>query len=301
MADPLRKPDPEPQREPNIIGKPFRRVDGRAKVTGATRFADDLAFPPHVLRPAGALGPCRTRTSCRSIFRRPRRFRDISALSPARKSRFPSASSPSRRTSTRSARNASALLAIPSRPSRAVTEDAAYEAALRVKIEYEPLLTISSIEDALANPEPRIHDYGDQGNLHKVVSMTFGEVEKGFEEADQIFEDVFYYEGNTHLPMEQHCAIAVAEDADRVTLHLLHADAALRAPRAHQSAGAAGGAHPRRGLLQRRRLRRQERSVQSRDRRREAGFEARPAGEDHAHPRGGLLLPPRTPPPCSWR
>src|SRR5258705_8132023 len=47
MAAPLRKPDPEPelQREPNIIGKPFRRVDGRAKVTGATRFADDLTFP----------------------------------------------------------------------------------------------------------------------------------------------------------------------------------------------------------------------------------------------------------------
>src|SRR5258705_9842106 len=47
MAAPLRKPDPEPelQREPNIIGTPFRRVDGRAKVTGATKFADDLAFP----------------------------------------------------------------------------------------------------------------------------------------------------------------------------------------------------------------------------------------------------------------
>jgi 4-hydroxybenzoyl-CoA reductase subunit alpha len=28
-----------------IIGKPFRRVDGRAKVCGQTRFADDLEFP----------------------------------------------------------------------------------------------------------------------------------------------------------------------------------------------------------------------------------------------------------------
>ncbi|MBZ0113925.1 MAG: aldehyde oxidase, partial [Thermoanaerobaculia bacterium] len=28
-----------------LIGTPFRRVDGRAKVTGATRFADDLSFP----------------------------------------------------------------------------------------------------------------------------------------------------------------------------------------------------------------------------------------------------------------
>ncbi len=29
----------------NLIGTSFRRVDGRAKVTGQTRFADDLAFP----------------------------------------------------------------------------------------------------------------------------------------------------------------------------------------------------------------------------------------------------------------
>ena len=28
-----------------IVGTPFRRVDGRAKVTGQTRFADDLQFP----------------------------------------------------------------------------------------------------------------------------------------------------------------------------------------------------------------------------------------------------------------
>src|SRR4051812_49553606 len=47
MAEPLEKPEPEeePQRETSIIGKPFRRVDGRAKVTGSTKFADDLAFP----------------------------------------------------------------------------------------------------------------------------------------------------------------------------------------------------------------------------------------------------------------
>ena len=29
----------------HIIGTPFRRVDGWAKVTGRTRFADDLTFP----------------------------------------------------------------------------------------------------------------------------------------------------------------------------------------------------------------------------------------------------------------
>ena len=31
--------------ELSLVGKPFRRVDARAKVTGQTRFADDLQFP----------------------------------------------------------------------------------------------------------------------------------------------------------------------------------------------------------------------------------------------------------------
>ena len=34
-----------PDRELKVIGTPFRRVDGWAKVTGTTRFADDLSFP----------------------------------------------------------------------------------------------------------------------------------------------------------------------------------------------------------------------------------------------------------------
>ncbi|HEY0558178.1 MAG TPA: molybdopterin cofactor-binding domain-containing protein, partial [Thermoanaerobaculia bacterium] len=224
MADPIRKPDadPEPQRdfgrELNIIGKPFRRVDGRAKVTGATKFADDLSFPrmafvrlvrsthPHALiksidfseaaKVPGFLGSMTGQETPIPFGILPV-SQDEHALCPD-KVRF---------------------VGDPVAAVAAVTEDAAYEAALKVKVTYEPLATISSIEEALATPEPRIHEYGDRGNLHKLVSMTFGDVEKGFEAADEIFEDTFYYEGNTHLPMEQHAAIGVAEDQDRVTVY----------------------------------------------------------------------------------
>src|SRR5215217_2933480 len=165
MAEPIRKPEPDAEpginRETSIIGKPFRRVDGRAKVTGATKFADDLSFPRM----------CHVRLVRSHV------------------------------------------------PHALIVSIDVYEAALKVKVEYEPLATISSIEEALATPEPRIHDYGDHGNVHKAVAMTFGDVEKGFAEADEIFEDVFFYEGNTHLPMEQHSAVAVPEDDDRVTLY----------------------------------------------------------------------------------
>src|ERR671938_1740430 len=40
-----RRPSGEPGLTMNTIGKPRRRVDGRAKVTGQTRFADDIMLP----------------------------------------------------------------------------------------------------------------------------------------------------------------------------------------------------------------------------------------------------------------
>jgi 4-hydroxybenzoyl-CoA reductase subunit alpha len=225
MAEPIRKPGPEepeedtkPSREPNIIGKPFRRVDGRAKVTGVTRFADDLTFPrmcflklvrstvPHALvrkidfseagKVPGVLGFL-TGQDFPIPFGILPVSQDEHALCPD-KVRF---------------------VGDPVAAVAAVTEDAAAEAALLVQVEYEPLPTIAGVEDALATPEPRLHDYGDRGNLHKVVSMAFGDVEGGFEEAEEVFEDTFFYEGNTHLPMEQHASVAVPEDDDRVTVY----------------------------------------------------------------------------------
>jgi 4-hydroxybenzoyl-CoA reductase subunit alpha len=220
MADPIRKPDTEeaPQRELNIIGKPFRRVDGRAKVTGATRFADDLSFPRM----------CYVRLVRSTVPHA--RIKSIDVTEAAKVPGFlgyltgqempiPFGILPVSQDEHALCPDKVRFVGDPVVAVAAVTEDAAGEAALRVKIEYEPLATISSIEEALATPEPRIHDYGDRGNLHKVVSMTFGEVEKGFAAADEIFEDTFYYEGNTHLPMEQHAAVAVPEDDDRVTLY----------------------------------------------------------------------------------
>ena len=224
MAEPAEKPAPSqepeeaPERELKLLGTPFRRVDGRAKVTGATRFADDLAFPrmaylklvrstvPHarivkVDLEAAAAVPGVLGFLTGADFPVPFGILPVSqdehALCPD-KVRF---------------------VGDPVAAVAATTEDAAHEAALRVRVEYEPLPTIASIDEALATPEPRIHDYGDGGNVHKLVAMEFGDVEAGFAAAEEVFDDVLFYEGNTHLPMEQHAAVAVPEDDDRVTLY----------------------------------------------------------------------------------
>jgi 4-hydroxybenzoyl-CoA reductase alpha subunit len=100
----------------------------------------------------------------------------------------------------------------------AIDEDVAFDAMNLIEVEYERLQTITSIEEGLLVEEPRIHEYGDGGNVHKKVSLEFGDVDEGFAEADLVREDTFFYEGNTHLPMEQHAAVAHFDSDHKLTL-----------------------------------------------------------------------------------
>ena len=105
----------------------------------------------------------------------------------------------------------------------------AFDALDLIDVEYEILTTISDPEEALATPEPRIHDYGEEGNIHKRVALEFGDVKEGFAEADEVLEDIFFFQGNTHLPMEQHASVAIKDPEGKLTMwsstqmpHYLH-------------------------------------------------------------------------------
>ena len=214
------------------IGRPLRRVDARGKVTGETRFADDLALPgmlfmklvrstvPH----ARILGVDAARALATEGVRAvltgadfPVPFgilpvsQDEHALCPD-KVRF---------------------VGDPVAAVVATDELVAEEAARLVSVKYEPLATIASPEEALSHPEPRIHDYGDGGNVHKAVALDFGDVPAALEKADQVFEDVFFYQGNTHLALEQHATLAYLDPDGLLTIasstqtpHYLHRAAA---------------------------------------------------------------------------
>ncbi|HEY5725736.1 MAG TPA: molybdopterin cofactor-binding domain-containing protein, partial [Methylomirabilota bacterium] len=100
----------------------------------------------------------------------------------------------------------------------AVDEETAERATELIAVDYEPLRSLMSIEDSLAHPEVRIHEYGDAPNVHKAVALQFGDVETALAAADLVREDVFYFEGNTHLPMEQHAAVAQWGPDGKLTL-----------------------------------------------------------------------------------
>jgi len=234
MAEPLRKshPDEAPQKgEPEnrpleLLGTAFRRVDGRAKVTGQTRFADDLAFPRMVyLRLVRSTVP-HARIRGIDVFQAERVPGFLGILT-GKDFPTPFGILPVSQDEHALCPDKVRFVGDPVAAVAATTEDAAWQAALAVRVDYEPLPTIATLEEALATPrdaeedgaEARIHDYGDGGNVHKAVSMKFGDVDGGFAAADLVLEDTFFYEGNTHLPMEQHAAVAVPEDDDRVTLY----------------------------------------------------------------------------------
>src|SRR4029450_11185285 len=84
--------------------------------------------------------------------------------------------------------------------------------------ECEPLRPPMPLGDSLAHPEVRIHEYGDRPNVHKAVALQFGDVEVAFAAAALVREDIFFFEGNTHLPMEQHAAVAHFGPDEKLTL-----------------------------------------------------------------------------------
>src|SRR5580765_1495455 len=201
-----------------IIGKPRRRVDGRAKVTGQTKFADDLVFP---------------RMLHGKLLRSPHPHARIITIDTSKAEAHPGvhlvltgAALPIPYGILPVSHDEHALCPDVVRfvgdPVAAVIardEATAGDALGAIHVEYELLRTFASPEDSLAYPEPRIHDYGDEGNIHKVVSLEFGDVEEALAGADRVFDDVFFFEGNTHLPLEQHACVALKDPDGKLVLY----------------------------------------------------------------------------------
>jgi len=200
-----------------VIGKALRKVDAAAKVTGQTRFADDLVLP---------------RMLYAKLLRSPHPHARIRGIDTSQAASLDGVAAvltghdlptafgilPVSQDEHALATDRVRYVGDPVAAVAAVTEDVATAAVELIHVEYEPLPAIASAEEAVARPEPRIHDYGDDGNLHKLIHLEFGDVEEGFQEADLVREDLLFYEGSTHLPMEQHAALADWAPDGKVTV-----------------------------------------------------------------------------------
>lgn len=211
-----------------LIGTSFRRVDAVGKVSGRTQFADDLSFPRMVFM---------------KLLRSPLPHAQIVSIDTSAAERAPGVVGvltgsdvpvpfgilPVSHDEHALCPDKVRFVGDPVAAVAALTEEQAQAALALVRVEWKQLDTIADYDDALDASKDLIHTYGDDHNFHKKVSLRFGDPEAGFKQADLVLEDTMFFDGNTHLPLEQHATIAVPEGDGRVavwsstqTPHYLH-------------------------------------------------------------------------------
>src|SRR6476660_1622063 len=150
----------------DIVGKPRRRVDGRAKVTGQLRYADDLSMPrmlfakllrsphPHAVIEAVDAEKARQHPGVHLVLTG-KDFPVPFGIMPVSVDEYPLA------------RERVRYVGDPVAAVIARDEQTAAEAVRLIDVRYRVLKPIEDARHGLLNPEPRIHDYGEQGNIHR--------------------------------------------------------------------------------------------------------------------------------------
>ncbi len=220
---PADEPPPlPPNNELAVIGKSFPRPNGRAKVTGATRFTVDVVLPGMIF--ARVLRSPLPHARVRSI--------DVSAApsAPGVRAILPIATPDE---------PAGATLRYIGAPVAAVAAAsmAAAEAALRlIKVEYEALPFVTDMNAARNPSAPLVHDETTapaghpsgfpaaanlplNGNVRGPAVARRGDVGQGFAQADLTVEGEYGTQVQTHCCMEPH-AIVADWRADGLTVYM---------------------------------------------------------------------------------
>jgi len=200
-----------------VIGKPLPKVDAVSKVTGRAMYADDMLLP---------------RTLHCRILRSPHPHARMVSVDTSAARRIPGVQAvitgadlpikfgilPVTQDERALEHEKVRYVGDPIAAVAATEEEIAAAACDAIAVQYEVLDPVMSIDAALGKPkDERIQDYGGPNNIHKLIALEFGDVDAGFARAEHTREDVFFFQGNTHLPMEQHSAIATFVD-EKVTL-----------------------------------------------------------------------------------
>src|SRR6266705_7055501 len=189
------------------IGAPLPKVDAYAKVTGRALYADDIMLP---------------RMLYGRLLRSPHPHARILSIDIRQALELPGVVAvltgedlpqkfgilPSSQDEYALAIDKVRYVGDPVAAVAALDPDILDEAMKLIEVEYEVLPALMSIDEALEHPEVKINDDERIGNIHKAVSYEFGEVEAGFDSAEYVREDWFYYEGNNHAPIEEHACVA---------------------------------------------------------------------------------------------
>ena len=280
-----------------VVGRSVPRSDAPAKVTGRAIFTEDILLPgllhgrilgsphPHALITSIDTSAAEALPGVKAVIT----GKDVSdvlyGVSPARYDEHVLA-----KDKVRFVGDEVAAVA-------AVDEATAEEAVQLIKVEYELLPAVLDPFAALADDAPDIHEAArGKHNVNTLVDHHFGDVDKGFAEADVVLAERFVGNFVYQSPLEPHCSIAEWDHTrDAVTVW-----SSTQVPHYLQKQLArvfehAAGQVPNQQALRRRRLRWQGRDDGARLLRLLPVAGDRPAGEDDLLAAGDVLPPPRPP------
>ena len=219
------------------IGKTFRRLDYETKVTGRAQYLADMSLP----------GMCHGK-----ILRSPYAHARIKKIDISRASKIPGVVAvltrddilhdqgiepyygPVFKDQTIVATEKVRHMGDPVAAVAALTADAAEAAIASIEVDYEQLPAVLDVQEALKPDAMLVHDsvklpesgFADLAELKPVegtnlcthFKLNRGNIEKGFAEADQIFEDTFTLPATQHSFLETHACIAAVDPGRRITV-----------------------------------------------------------------------------------
>ncbi|HEV8536978.1 MAG TPA: molybdopterin cofactor-binding domain-containing protein [Candidatus Limnocylindria bacterium] len=212
----------------SVIGRRLPKVNSWAHLTGEARYADDL-FPPRMLY-GRLLRSTRPHARIKRIdVSRALAHPGVVAIVTGADMPEKMGIMPSTQDETALAVDKVRYVGEPVAGVAAVDEDTAFEALELIDVEYEDLEPVFTIEEALEREDVKIHQTSKRANVFKEVHLSFGDLDGGFAAADHVRDDWFFFEGNTHAPIESHSAVASYGPDDKLTLwtatqvpHYLH-------------------------------------------------------------------------------
>jgi len=214
--------------EHKYVGKPVVRIDGKEKISGATRYAEDLNYGSNLLY-AVIVESTEAHANIKKIdVTEAENYPGITGI-------FTGKDFPYKFGLYMKDRYVFALEKvrfIGEQVAAVVARDikTAQRAAKLVKVEYEPLPAIFDQMESFSKDALLIHpDLGDythvpwffpkaDTNIAHWRKTRRGDVEKGFKEADVVLEDTYFVPRYAHCPLEIHAAVGLCDLSGRLTV-----------------------------------------------------------------------------------
>ena len=203
--------------EYSVVGKSVERTDGRVKVTGKARYAGDLVAPG-MLHGKILRSPLAHAKIVNIDTSRAKALPGVMAVITGKDfPGIPFGTRPDIRDQipmpiTKVHHFGEGVAAV-----AAFDEDTAEEALDLIKVEYEELPVVLTAADALRPGAPLVNEF-KKTNVAYTSDFIFGDVEKGFKEAEYIREETFSSQRVTVGFIEPHACLAEVDPTGRVLL-----------------------------------------------------------------------------------